>query len=186
MMGVVRQGPFKQRWFNRGFTLVELLIVVSMIGILAAIAMVGYRKYLMSARTGDAKAIISAIRVAEESHRAETLTYLNCSGTLGGTYYPMGTPNTKKYHWKQDTHGDYGKWMQLNVATDSPTYFGFLVISGAAGVALPATSAAIAWPMPTEPWYLVQAQSDMDADTVKGLFLASSMNGEIYVEREGE
>src|SRR5688572_26643057 len=40
---------------NRGFTLVELMIVVAIVGILAALAIYGVRKYMANAKTAEAR-----------------------------------------------------------------------------------------------------------------------------------
>ena len=40
---------------SRGFTLVELMIVVAIVGILAALAIYGVRKYMANAKTAEAK-----------------------------------------------------------------------------------------------------------------------------------
>jgi type IV pilus assembly protein PilA len=174
---------------RRGFTMVELLAVVAMIGILAAIAVAGYRRYLSSARTSDAKSIMGAIRIAEENHRAETLSYLGCSASPGSVPYYPANPNGKKRHWVNPGHLNVGCWRMLNVSTDSPTTFGFNVVSGAAGIAPPApdTISKPTWPAPTtEPWYVIQGVGDDDADGNYVYLLGSSFNGEVYVENEGE
>ncbi|MBW2529506.1 MAG: prepilin-type N-terminal cleavage/methylation domain-containing protein [Deltaproteobacteria bacterium] len=175
----------------RGFTLVELLIVVAMVGVLAALAIVGYRRYMDAAKSGEAKDIIGAIHVAQESYRAETLGYLDCSANLA-SWYP-GTPDSKKRHWVQPGHGERACWQTLNVAVDSPTRYGFAVVAGSPGddpnaTAAPSTNQKPTWPNPaTSPWYVVQAAGDNDDDNTLSYFVSSSFApSEIYVENESE
>ncbi len=174
---------------SHGFTLIELMAVVAMIGVLSALAIVGFKKYMNSSRTGDARAIIGSIRVAEESYRAETLSYLGPSGSLT-EYYPVMVPNGKKRHWVQPSHAKFNEWMTLNVVTDSPTAYVFSVVAGGPGAAIPNSSDKDfkpTWPSPTaEPWYEIEAVGDSDGDGVYCYLHSSSFNGEIAVNNETE
>jgi len=60
---------------RNGFTLVELLVVVVIIAILAAIAIPLYTNYLQRARRADAKTALEQVRAAQEMWRAEKGVY---------------------------------------------------------------------------------------------------------------
>src|SRR5258708_31139097 len=60
----------------RGFTLVELMIVVVILGVLAAIATVGYRKWIGRARSGEAIAMLAEMSSKEQSYKLEFASYL--------------------------------------------------------------------------------------------------------------
>ena len=62
---------FKQRG-QKGFTMVELAIVLVILAILAAIAVPLYLKYVESARAGEAQEAIAAVMAASKINHAET------------------------------------------------------------------------------------------------------------------
>jgi prepilin-type N-terminal cleavage/methylation domain-containing protein len=61
---------------SRGFTLVELMIVVVVLGILASLAMVGYRRYVAKARSTEAVAMLAEISSKEQLYFLEFAQYL--------------------------------------------------------------------------------------------------------------
>ena len=60
-----------------GFTLIELMIVVAIIGILAAIAIPNFLRFQLKAKSSEGKTNIAAIRTAEESYFAEYGNYVS-------------------------------------------------------------------------------------------------------------
>lgn len=64
---------------NRGFTLVELMVVVVIIGILAAIAIPNYQEYLRKARRSDAKSALLATAQAMERFYTENMKFSDAS-----------------------------------------------------------------------------------------------------------
>ncbi len=73
---------------NSGFSLVELMIVVAIIGILAAIAVPNFERFQAKARQSEAKSSLSALYGAEKAFRAEWQIYVADFRNLG--YQPEG------------------------------------------------------------------------------------------------
>lgn len=83
------------RKLQSGFTLIELMIVVAIIGILAAIAIPNFIKFQAKAKQSEAKSNLKAIFVAKKSHFAENNTFA-CTSLCGwspesGTIYTYNT-----------------------------------------------------------------------------------------------
>jgi prepilin-type N-terminal cleavage/methylation domain-containing protein len=66
-----------------GFTLVELMVVVAIIGILATIAIPQYSKFQAKARQSEAKVGLTGLSTAEQSFQAEQGGYTSCLTDVG-------------------------------------------------------------------------------------------------------
>jgi|TARA_Y100000294_G_scaffold123262_1_gene114606 type IV pilus assembly protein PilA len=60
---------------EKGFTLIELMIVVAIIGILAAIAIPNFMRYQAKAKQSEAKANLGAIYTSQVTYQAENDAY---------------------------------------------------------------------------------------------------------------
>lgn len=178
--------PMARRARPRGFTLVELGVVVCIIGILAVIAVVGYRKIVLASKLTEAKHIIGGIRIAEEDYKADTGNYLD----LGGVHCPSDGMTEAKYAW-DNASCNAGKLSQLNVHADGPVRFGYAVWAGNTVTQPGGVSSTLlnlsAWSGQPIPYYVVHAQADLDSNVATNTELATaSMNAAINTINEGD
>ncbi|MBX9769034.1 MAG: type II secretion system GspH family protein [Bdellovibrionales bacterium] len=61
---------------NKGFSLVELMIVVAIIGILAAVAIPNFQRFQRKARQSEARSLLSGLYTATSSARSEWGVYV--------------------------------------------------------------------------------------------------------------
>lgn len=73
---------------SHGFTLIELMIVVGIIGILVSIAAPNFARYQSKARQSEAKIGLSAIYAGEKSFYGEYAAYIDAMDSIG--YTPEG------------------------------------------------------------------------------------------------
>ena len=118
---------------QKGFSLIELMIVVAVIGILAAIAYPAYQDYVTRAKRSDAMNTIAAFRIAQEKYRANNTTYTTNIALLSGVsatsnegYYSMSVVSAASSTYvivaePNFTDAECGKFAGgKNGATDGP------------------------------------------------------------------
>ena len=68
---------------SQGFTLVELMVVVAIIGILAAVAVPQYQKFQARARQSEAKIALAGVYTAEKAFATENGSFTSCLQQIG-------------------------------------------------------------------------------------------------------
>ena len=141
---------FRRITRDQGFTLIELMIVVAIIGILAAIAIPNFMTYQAKARQSEAKVNLGGIFTTATSYFAENSTFSVPTGdTLG--YKPAGTSKYALY---------YGGTAAANTITPSASLFTCATMGTFAGGVVPAGNAA-----PPVTGFTAGAQGNIDSDS---------------------
>ncbi len=99
---------------QKGFTLIELMIVVAIIGILAAIAIPNFLQFQLKSKTAEAKSNLGAIRTAEEAFFAERDRY-----KAETAWRPSDTPTKTKQAWGDTPDG----FDSIGFAPTGPVYY---------------------------------------------------------------
>ena len=178
---------------RRGFTLVELMIVIAIVGVLAALALYGVNQYLAVARTAEAKTNVGAIaslasavferEYAESEMLANEGTFskpaVNYLCTSAVPVPQGGVPAGNKYQPKNSVGDDFHSgsaidgWMCLGYTVSTPIYYQYSYLRGGNYV-----STALGGPDPGADGFEAAARGDTDNDgTLSTFAISGAVNG---------
>ena len=68
---------------NKGFTLIELMMVIAIIGLLAAIAIPNYSEYLTRTKRSEGQALLADVAARQERFYAQNNSYVTTDANVG-------------------------------------------------------------------------------------------------------
>jgi prepilin-type N-terminal cleavage/methylation domain-containing protein len=162
---------FSARRDRAGFTTIELLIGVVIVGIIAALAIPSFKGYVYRSRVSEAVSMLNEIKARQESYRAKYGQYCAINGTNWGNYNPTALPGVNAVAWPT-TAG----WEALGVTPPGPVRFQYATIAGGPGDTPPASSNMD----DDDFWYAAQARGDLDGDGVTFILEVYSQSPRMY------
>jgi prepilin-type N-terminal cleavage/methylation domain-containing protein len=143
---------------SAGFTTIELLIGVAIVGILAALAVPTFKGYVYKGRMSEAVTVLNEIKTRQETYRGHFGNYAAVSGGgdwTSAVYTPASVPGAQAVTWPGGAD-----WEELGLSPPGPVRFRYATVAGAPGSTVPTNSNL----SNRDFWYAAQAEGDLDGD----------------------
>jgi type IV pilus assembly protein PilA len=171
---------------NEGFTLIELMIVVAIIGVLAAVAIPAFTNYVKRSKTSEAGGNLKALFTGAASYyQSEYWTQRGVMAPTGGQaaastacivvgdFPTSNVPGVNKTLLNWDNEPNRLQFQALNFSIADPIYYQYRVIGAGQPCGNPAQQSL----------YSFQAAGDLDGDGTTSLFevtAGSNTQNELY------
>jgi prepilin-type N-terminal cleavage/methylation domain-containing protein len=146
---------------HAGFTLIELMIVVAIIGILAAVAIPSFQLFQLRTKAGEVRLNLVAIRSAEGGYFGEFGTYVPMLPAPGPAGLAGGVGATKRV-WLPPLDCQ----PPINLASPGHCIMGFLPEGPTFYNYAVSTAGGLGAGLPPNVSYFADAESDVDGDGV--------------------
>lgn len=170
---------------QRGVTLIELMIVVAIIGILAAVAVYMFRRSTQRAKSSEVPAMFTEFKLRQEQYHVENSTYLS-TGADETDYWPPTPAGPDTPQLLQPARAE---WITLKMAPNATSaYCAYVAISGAGGDATNIGAVATGFGLagaPASNWYYLIAECDFDGQATNSFYFARSDVDGMQVQNEG-
>lgn len=166
-----------------GFTLIEILIAVAIIGVLAGLAVMTFSKQTRKARGAEVQAIFAELRNREEQYHLENGVYFSTGANEDAIHPDPPGPQSQLFAPLP------AAWEPLRVkAPMSRVYCGYVVLAGPGGDGTNLGAKAIEFGLAAAPatdWYYLLAHCDLDGDAARDSYYFS-WNGDTKVSKQND